>query len=484
MAKKSSSDSKSMSMIKGKSMIKGESLIKAPSLPSVKPDDIAAFIESQNVEDLTDLLKTDSGMDTSLKPFSKKALKKAAKVEKRHQQQHHQQQQQQEDEEEQQKEKNDDEGKQSQIQHGKVLEHLNTDDLLNMEEEAEMKAYLEIKREERRKAKLLAAAAKTLKKGEEEEDDEEEEEDEEMDEDEDENDMDDEDENSVDVGLTQKKSKIFVNDKAGLLSRLAHIRLKGPGKSLAWIEFQDVTVPQHLDPKEVDDDLKREMTFYGQALAAVKEGFRRLKDSKIPIHRPLDYYAEMIKSDEHMMRIKKKLLEETQAMENSERAKELRHAKKFGKKVQQEKLAEREKSKRDELEKVKLLRKKSNSKANNPDGDNDDDDFGISLDTTDDSKKNGGKSNGGAGKTDVNRKRQTKDSKYGFGGKKRFAKSNTRDSTDDLSSFNPKKMKSGGGRGRSSAGSKVNSYGGKPTRGGGGIVKKNRPGKARRQQSR
>ena len=42
-------------------------------------------------------------------------------------------------------------------------------------------------------------------------------------------------------------------------------------------------------------------------------------------------------------------------------------------------------------------------------------------------------------------KRQKKDTKYGFGGKKRFGKSGDSMSSGDLSSFNAKRMKSGAG---------------------------------------
>lgn len=58
-------------------------------------------------------------------------------------------------------------------------------------------------------------------------------------------------------------------------------------------------------------------------------------------------------------------------------------------------------------------------------------------------------------------KRQRKDSKYGFGGKKRFSKSGDAMSSGDLSRFSASRMK---GR----------------TGGGGGVAKPQRPGKARR----
>lgn len=52
----------------------------------------------------------------------------------------------------------------------------------------------------------------------------------------------------------------------------------------------------------------------------------------------------------------------------------------------------------------------------------------------------------GAGRSSAvpNKKRQRKDDKYGFGGKKRHSKSGDAMSSGDLSGFNAKKMKAGG----------------------------------------
>lgn len=52
----------------------------------------------------------------------------------------------------------------------------------------------------------------------------------------------------------------------------------------------------------------------------------------------------------------------------------------------------------------------------------------------------------GALKGSQRNKRQKKDEKFGFGGKKRHAKSGDAMSSSDLSGFDPKRMKAGGGR--------------------------------------
>lgn len=73
--------------------------------------------------------------------------------------------------------------------------------------------------------------------------------------------------------------------------------------------------------------------------------------------RPNDYFAEMVKADEHMGRIKAKLVEEAAGKKASAEARKQRDLKKFGKQVQVAKLQEREKEKRSTLEKIKVLKR-------------------------------------------------------------------------------------------------------------------------------
>ena len=57
-----------------------------------------------------------------------------------------------------------------------------------------------------------------------------------------------------------------------------------------------------------------------QALEAAKEGVQRLEKEGKRWQRPADYYAEMVKSDEHMARVKSQLMhEQTQIAEAQER---------------------------------------------------------------------------------------------------------------------------------------------------------------------
>ena len=78
---------------------------------------------------------------------------------------------------------------------------------------------------------------------------------------------------------------------------------------------------------------------------------------KFPFTRPADYFAEMVKSDSHMERIRQRLLDESANIKKSEIKRKEREGKKFGKQVQIEKLKEREKSKKDMEERLKSLKR-------------------------------------------------------------------------------------------------------------------------------
>lgn len=85
--------------------------------------------------------------------------------------------------------------------------------------------------------------------------------------------------------------------------------------------------------------------------------------------------------------------------------------------------------------------------------------FDIDVDSAP-AKSRSGRERGGGHSGAPNAKRQKKDSKFGFGGKKRFSKSGDAESSADMRGFSNARMKGKGG-------------------GGGGGAKK-RPGKSRR----
>lgn len=84
--------------------------------------------------------------------------------------------------------------------------------------------------------------------------------------------------------------------------------------------MQVITLPDTSGDKvpDIHDDLTREMAFYGAAKAAVDDAIRRFEETGIPWQRPADYYAESVKSDGHMAKVKQQLMFEEQAIEQAE----------------------------------------------------------------------------------------------------------------------------------------------------------------------
>ena len=204
----------------------------------------------------------------------------------------------------------------------------------------------------------------------------------------------------------------------------------------------------------------------------------------------------MVKSDEHVEKIRAKLVEEATNKKAAAEARKLRDLKKFGKQVQIAKLQERQKAKKDSLEKIKALKRSTSTplhyppcplprctippafstpspppysvwgfrKANNTPAERQDSGTQDTHETSDlfdvavDNELRSGPKSAGKGGGPPNHKRQKKNEKYGFGGKKRHAKSGDAASSGDLSGFSVKRNRSG-------------------FKGG---AAKNRPGKARR----
>jgi rRNA-processing protein EBP2 len=189
-----------------------------------------------------------------------------------------------------------------------------------------------------------------------EEDDDEDDEDEDEEEDEDDIPLSDLDSvASEDKGDIIPHQRLTINNTAALTAAVNRIQL--PYSKLAFSEYQVIVTDEPVEITDVEDDLGRELAFYKQCLSAAKEGRARLKKEGAPFSRPADYFAEMVKSDEHMGKIKKKLIDDAAGKKASAEARKQRDLKKFGKQVQQAKAQERSKDKRDTLEKINVLKR-------------------------------------------------------------------------------------------------------------------------------
>ena len=126
---------------------------------------------------------------------------------------------------------------------------------------------------------------------------------------------------------------------------------------MPFSEHQSLTTAAPTSIPDVEDDLNRELAFYAQSLSTVNEARTLLKKEGVSFSRPADYFAEMVKSDEHMGKIKQKLIDTAASKKAAADARRQRDLKKFGKQVQVAKLQERDKAKRETLEKINLLKR-------------------------------------------------------------------------------------------------------------------------------
>jgi len=198
-------------------------------------------------------------------------------------------------------------------------------------------------------------------------------------------------------------------------------------------------LPQYKPSEDpVLNDFRRENIFHRQAQGAVMEGINRLKKLGIPTSRPDDYFAEMAKSDEHMQKVRENLMKKQMIAQRSEKVRQLRQQKKIAKQMQVEATLKKHAEKRKLMEEVKKYRK------------------GIrkDLDFLDDKKKPQVKPHPNRKmNTKAQLKMKMKAAKYGYGGKKRGSKWNTKSSSADVSEYKrPPKPGEGKGKGKGGKG--------------------------------
>jgi rRNA-processing protein EBP2 len=97
---------------------------------------------------------------------------------------------------------------------------------------------------------------------------------------------------------------------------------------MSIINETTVVLPEN---NQVHKDLRRELCFYNSTLQDTKNAIAMLIQSGVKIGRPDDYFAEMMKSDEHMRKIKSKILKQGEKIKQFEEKKLRTDNKKFRK---------------------------------------------------------------------------------------------------------------------------------------------------------
>jgi len=247
--------------------------------------------------------------------------------------------------------------------------------------------------------------------------------------------------NSLSAGKNTKNS-IITNPKA--LDSVTN-ELEAAKRGLAWAETFDAIPQTPLpfgpddtdgNPLDVHDDLKREVAFYNLALEAVHIARKTCEKENISFTRPVDFFAEMVKTDDHMAKVKDRLIFETKKMDAFEQRKSNREQKLRAKEKHAHRLDEKAKSKKTHMKAVEDWAKdaKSNRLGGGRVRENDDEYL---------NKFSG-----------PGQKRMNADKKYGFGGKTGRFKQNDAKAKNDMSGFNPRGNFSGGQKKSAAGGSK------------------------------
>lgn len=279
-----------------------------------------------------------------------------------------------------------------------------------------------------------------------------------------------------DAQASRKKTKPnHVHEEAALklkLKQLTNNKLDHQLDDQEWLETLALTAPLPLQVDDPDNDLEREMAFYNQALSAVRAAQGRMDRLGVPYRRPDDYFAEMTKSDAHMTRIKKRLIDEKQAIIDSEERRKQRTAKKFGKQVQTAKLQQRAQQRKREIDEMTRARKVAKGNQMAPE-------FDVGLEAGEEAPARPARGKGGPPS-----KRDAKDAKYGKkrGKDKRNTSESTFSTSFDSRSGSGSRGGKGGKGGKGGGKGKGKGGGGRGKGGRGGIAK--RPGKEARGRGR
>uniref|UniRef100_A0A0R3RR74 rRNA-processing protein EBP2 homolog n=1 Tax=Elaeophora elaphi TaxID=1147741 RepID=A0A0R3RR74_9BILA len=222
------------------------------------------------------------------------------------------------------------------------------------------------------------------------------------------------------LNYVMEKKRPNINKKVELEDKAEKLK-----KNLIWLETLDVTTNNdQVNEKVLNDDFEREIIFYKQAEKAVQIAIPRLREMGVKIFRPIDYYAEMVKSDQHMQKIRQRMAEVEESKQKLEAIRRIREEKKFAAKVQKKVLERKQSEKKSLAEAVKKHRKgvkaHLDSLLNNT----------KRMQDTEVGLKGSGK--GRVRGKNKKFRRLARDKKFGFGGQKKRSKKNDKNSFEEF----------------------------------------------------
>lgn len=103
--------------------------------------------------------------------------------------------------------------------------------------------------------------------------------------------------------------------KQSFYNRLESRKLIRKQGKIPFMEHMTITHTQPVrviadSALNINPDIKRELSFYNVARANVMKAMEICVQAKVPIDRPEDFFAEMIKTDDHMKSVKQRLLKQ------------------------------------------------------------------------------------------------------------------------------------------------------------------------------
>ena len=184
--------------------------------------------------------------------------------------------------------------------------------------------------------------------------------------------------------------------------------------------------------------------FHRRALEAVAAARVQLGALGVPTRRPDDFYAEMVKNDVHMRKVKDKLLFEQRQLDAKAERRREREAKRYGKAVQAERLKERKQQQKASMGLLQRMKKRG-AGVSASDVLADEPDWGTPGQGGNGEQHQQRRRNGGGGNAS-RKKAAHKEAKFGFGGRKRGSKRNDAQSAADMSGYRAPRKQGGGGQ--------------------------------------
>ncbi|KAH8584413.1 EBNA1 binding 2 nucleolar p40 [Cryptosporidium sp. chipmunk genotype I] len=152
----------------------------------------------------------------------------------------------------------------------------------------------------------------------------------------------------------------LVLDEEGIKRKIADLDygIQLGMKSIPFIETLAIVDKEGSNEKiDYKDNIKREAYFYSNTLRNVTKGCKILANMNVGWNRPDDMLAEMLKTDQHMKKIKMDLLKQEQKIKAVELKKQRYVEKKFTKKIQVEKKKLRKQEAKKNLKEIENWKK-------------------------------------------------------------------------------------------------------------------------------